>query len=360
MATQEIKKGWDQHFMASTLAEEDGGVYNAGVATVDATTHTAGKGFLLERTWEDSIATDKEEVTGTEHGTDQEITEKRTGGTITFPKGQEHWIGFFAAAVLGAEVLTPDAGVQAWRHAFTPVVEGTALKSFQLLHSLGGQQYTYKGCKGNSLKISGEEEGYISAEFAWLGSGARAKSSESLVAAPSNNWSPINLADVFMESGADISITAQAAWVQGAENISSATPETMNKRVMSWEVIFNNNLEMIAGAGGDGELQELQYGRRTIELKLGLRFKDQTELDHYLAQDVLALEINVKGASIGDGTYFEGFTLVIPRFKLKTPPLSGGDPGATLEIELEADVQNDGTNKAFQLNVYNETATYLG
>lgn len=360
MGTQEIKKGWEQHFMASTLAEEDGDVYNAGVATVDATTHTAGKGFLTEREWPDVMASDKEEITGTEHGTDQEITEKRTGGTITFPKGQEHWLGFFAAAVLGAEVLTPDAGVLAWRHAFTPVVEGTALKSFQLLHSIGGQQYTYKGCKGNSLKISAEEEGYITAEMAWLGSGARDKSSESLVAAPSNNWTPINLAKAFMESGANITITAQAAMVQGLENISDATPETLNKRVKSFEIIFNNNMEMVAGAGGAGELQELNYGKRTIEMKLGLRFKDQTELDHYLAQDALALEINVKGAVIGDGTYFEGFILVIPRFKLKAPPLSQGDPGATLEIELEADVQDDGTNKAFQLNVYNETETYLG
>jgi hypothetical protein len=356
---QLIKKGWDQELMISTAAQEDAGVYDAGVAVVDNTTHTAAKGFLQEREWNDGIATDKEEVTGTEHGTDQEITEKRTGGTLGFPKGLAHWIGFYGAAVLGAVTVTPDGGPSAYRHAITPVVEGTSLKSWQLFHKIGGQQYKYTGCKGNSLKISGEEEGYILAELGWMGSGTRAKDTESLVAVPSSSWTPINLADVFMESGANISITAQASWAQGAENISSATPETLNKRVKSFEFIFNNNLEPIAGSGGDGTLQDLEYQRRTIELKLTMRFKDQTELDHYLAQDALALEVNVTGASIGDATYNEGFILVIPRFKLKAPPLDGGDPNATLEIELDADVQDDGTNKAFQLNVYNTTAAYL-
>lgn len=106
-------------------------------------------------------------------------------------------------------------------------------------------------------------------------------------------------------------------------------------------------------------MNDLEYGRRTIELKLTMRFEDQTELDHYLAQDALALEINVKGGVLDSGAYFEGFILIIPRFKLKAPPLATGDPDSVLEIELEADVQDDGTNSAFLLDVYNATAVYL-
>ena len=352
--------GFEQSFMISTAAEEDAGVYDDGVATVDATTHTAGKGFLQERDWSDQLATDKDEVTGTEHGTDQEITEKRAGGTLTFPKGQAHWMGFFAAAVLGVFPATQDAANNAWRHECSPVVAGVSLKSWQMFHTIGGQQYKYTGCKGEVLKISGEEEGYITAEMGWMGSGTRAKDSESLVTAPVSSWVPFNLATLWMESGSDISITAQASMVQGAENISGATPENLNKRLKSFEVIFNNNFEQKAGSGGAGVLHDLEYQRRTIELKMTLRFKDQTELDHYLAQDALALEINVKGGVLAAGAYFEGFILVIPRFKLKAPPLDSGDLGAPLEIELEADVQDDGTNKAYLLNVYNTTEIYLG
>lgn len=353
-----IKRGWNQDVAISTLTEEDGGVYGAGVATVDATTHTTEKGFLSEREWADEIVTDKSEVTGTEHGTDQEITEKRTGGTMTFPKGQAHWMGFYGAAVLGDITTTQDATNDGYLHNFEPVAEGTQLKSWQLLHSIGGQQRTFKGCKGGSLKISGEENGYISAEMVWMGDGSREKTSETYPAKPVSAWVPFNLANIFMENGAAISI-ASAPRTQGTQNISSGSPVTLNARVKSFEAMFNNNLEPIPGSGGLGLLNDIEYGRRTVELKLTMRFEDQTELDHYLAQDALALEINVKGGVLDSGAYFEGFILIIPRFKLKAPPLATGDPDSVLEIELEADVQDDGTNSAWLLDVYNATAVYL-
>lgn len=356
---QNIKKGWDAEFAASTLTDEDGGVYGAGVATVDATTTTSGKGFLAEKEWADEQATDKEEVTGLEHGSDQEITEKRTGGTITFPKGQAHWMAFFAAAVLGPVAAVQDAANSAWLHSFVPVVEGTNLPSWQIVHSIGGRQRTYAGCKGNSLKISGEENGYISAELAWLGDGSRAPSAETFPAKPLNNWVPYNQPDIFLESGANIAITAAGSRVQAAENISSATPETLNERVKSFEFTFSNNLEMIPGAGGAGLLQNLEYGRRTVEGKITMRFKDQTEMDYYLNQDALAIEINAKGAQIDSGAFFEGFILIIPRFKLKAPPVSNAGPGDIMEVELDMDIQDDGTNAAFILDVFNATETIL-
>ena len=63
-------KGWQQNLMFSLYRREAS--YNAGVI-MNNTNACSMKGYEISPVWEDEIINDKGEITGTEHGTDQEI-----------------------------------------------------------------------------------------------------------------------------------------------------------------------------------------------------------------------------------------------------------------------------------------------
>ena len=64
------KKGWQQNLMFSLYKREAS--YNAGVI-MNNTNACSMKGYEISPVWEDEIINDRGEITGTEHGTDQEI-----------------------------------------------------------------------------------------------------------------------------------------------------------------------------------------------------------------------------------------------------------------------------------------------
>jgi hypothetical protein len=354
MATQ-LKKGWLQELMMSLFLKE--ATYNADVV-MSAANACSMKRFEFNPDWPDVVDNDKGEITGTEHGTDQEIIEQRFAGTYTEPKTKPNSVAGLAALVLGDITSTKDGAEDAWRHKIVPVAVGTALPSMNLEHIKGGVQHKYNGVRGNSLKLAGVAGEFISLEAALMGSGTRAVSAVAFPAAITESVLPANLCSAWLESGSDISITATL--VQASEDISGATPADIKARLKSFEFMFNNNLEEIPGFGGAGVLQDSDYGRRTIDFKAEIIFNDITELNHYLAQDELAIEIDCKGAQItGASTFFYGFQLIIPRFKLKTAPHPQGGVGDTLTLNIEGDVQDDGVNDACIIEVYNGQAAYL-
>lgn len=352
----QLKKGWaDEALMMSLFTKE--ATYNAGV-TMEVANACSMKRYEFAPEYPDLLDTDKEEHTGTEHGTDQEIIERRFKGVYSEPKAKPNTIAGLAGLVMGGITTTQDSALEAYKHKIIPVAHGVALPSIQIEHKRGGIQKAYRGVMGNSLKIAGEAGGFISAECELIGSGYREDSATAFVAAIDESILPANLASVWLESGSDISISASLT--QGSEDISDATPEAVKARVNNFEFMFNNNLEEIPGLGGAGLLQDQDFARRTIDFKAQMIFVDSTELEHYLNQDALAIEIDAKGAIVtATSVYFFGFHLIIPRFKLKTAALPQGGVGDTLTIDLEGDVQDDGTNAAVIIEVYTGQAAYM-
>ncbi len=349
------KKGWASQFMLGAFKRE--ATYGAGV-TMDANNACSMRGFEAEVAWDDTVVNDKDEVTGTEFGTTQEITESRVSINYKEAKAKPNSIIALAALTLGSVTSTKDGAYNAWKHKMVPVAAGTALPSTQAEGKVGSIQRAYKGIKGNTLKIASEAGGIVSAEAGLMGDGSRATSATAFAAAVSESWLKVNQAKFFMEDGSDISIAATLT--QGAQNISSSTPVDLSPRFKSFELNYDNALEPQPGAGGAGLLQDIDYGRRKIGLKFSLLFYDGTELDHYLNQNPLAVEFDLKGALIAaGGAMYYGVQIIVPRFKLVSAPLPKGGVNDSLVIDCECDVQDDGMNPALIIEAYNAKSTYL-
>ena len=354
----QTKKGWDQDLMMSVFTKEAS--YDAGV-TMNDTNSCSMMGFEFEPEWPDELVNDKDEVTGTEHGTDQEINTQGFKASYKEPKARPNAVAAMAALALGDITTTKDGAENAWKHEIVPVAVGTAIPSIHVEHKKGGVQYKYTGVKGNSLKLSAEAGGPVALEAELMGSGTRATSATAFTSKISESRMFMKNAKVWMESGASISITAIGSLVQDAEDISSATPDDLKIRFKSFEFGFNNNIEPQLGAGGAGVAHDIDYGRRAIDLKFSLLFNDATELNYFLNQNPMAIEIDLKGAQItGASTMYFGMQLIIPRFKIKNAPLPQGGVGDVLTLDIEADVQDDGTNDAVIVAVYNAQDGYMG
>jgi len=353
------KKGWQQNLMFSLYKKEAS--YNAGV-TMDATSACSMKGYEISPAWEDEIVNDRGEITGTEHGTDQEIGTQSVKLAYKESKAKPNTLAGLGALVMGAITSTQDgtstAPIAAYKHKIIPVAVGTAIPSMRAEHKKGGLQYAYDGLKGNSIRITGEAGGLASVDCELLGSGTRATSTTGFAAAIIESWLKLSNCKVWMESGAEISISA--ALVQDAEDISSATPDDLKARIKSFDWAFLNNLEKQIGFGGAGIAQDIDYARRTVELKFTLLFADATELNLFLNQTPIAIEFDLKGALIAGTTYY-GFQLIVPRFKIKSAPLAMGGVGVgdILTVDIDCDVEDDGTNPVSILEVYNAEAAYM-
>ncbi|MDD4919058.1 MAG: hypothetical protein PHE72_14775, partial [candidate division Zixibacteria bacterium] len=220
------KKGWQQALMMSLFEQE--ATYGAGVSMVDANA-CAMKNFEVAVEYADSVVNDRDEVSGTEHGTSQEIIEKRVNITYTEAKAKPNTLIGLAALVLGSCTPTKDGSIAAWKHKIVPVTVGTGLPSIQLEHLKGGIQTAYRGLKGNTLTIAGEAGGLVSVEAALVGSGYRVASDTVMTAAISESWLKMNQMKIWLESGATISL--DATLLQGAQNISSGDGTSLDVRL---------------------------------------------------------------------------------------------------------------------------------
>lgn len=355
MATQ---MGHDQEFMISAFEAES--AYDGGV-TMTSDKACAMNGFTVATDWPDEVMNDMEEVTGSEYSTEQTIVEKRVNITYTEPKAKPNTLALLASLVLGAVSSVRDAATDAYTHTITPAALAADLPSVQVEHELGAVQYAYKGVKGGSLKISGEPGGVVNIEAELIGSGTRATSATAFAAKISESWMLWNQASMWMEDGANITITAAGSLAQSAEDISSATPDDMNILLKSFEITYNNNAEPIPGFGGLGVLQDVQMGRRTVEFSFTLRFSGQSDFDRFINQNAHAFEIDLAGALIDDpdSALKYGFNLVIPSFKITKAPVPQAGPGDSMEATFETVVLDDGTNAPLFMQVYNAQAAYL-
>lgn len=349
------KKGWDRNLMLSLFKKE--ATFNAGV-TMSAPNACSMKGFEGEVTYDDKVVNNKDEVTGTEHGTDQELIAQGVKFSYKEKNAKPNSLAGIAALVMGNVASTQDGVLAAYKHKIIPVAVGTALPSIQVEEKFGGIQRAYKGMKGASLKIAAEAGGLVSFDAELLGSGARDASATAFVASITESWMRLSNCKVWMENGSAIAI--DAVLTQDLENISSGTPADLKTRIKSFEWSWDNALEGQFGFGGAGVFQDIDYGRRKADLKFTLLFSDATELDHFTNQNPLAIEFDLKGALIAaTGTMYYGFHLIVPRFKLKTAPLPKGGAGDTLTQDFECAVFDDGTNPASIIEVYNAKAAYL-
>lgn len=346
--------GFKRRIMLSLYKKE--ATYDAGV-TMNSTNACEMYGFDSDlESWPDDVADDGGEITGFEFPTTQEIIRQKVELDYSEPRIKPNTLAGLGALVLGNVAATQDGALVAYRQLVTPIAHATALPSIQA-ESLSGTQYAYKGVVGKSLKISGKEDGFVSASAKMIGSGTRATSATAFAAKITESWIKTTQMKVWLESGANISISATP--VQDAEDISIATPDDLKIRIKSFDFEWDNNNFTNFGYGSS-VLQENDKGaRRTAKLTFSLIYQDDTELAYYTAQDTVAIEFDAKGALIAaGGAMFYGMDLIVPAFKLK-PISKKGKVGDFLTQDFEALLIDNGTNPLVQLYVYTAKTGYL-
>lgn len=350
------RKGWAETCMMSLFTKET--TYDAGVTMTNVNACQL-RGFDIKVDWNDVIVNDKDTVSGQEHGTDQELLEKRVSLTYHELRAKPNSVAGMLAGCMGAPTSTQDAGLVAYKHSFAPVALGTALPSFQVEHQKGTAQYKYTGCKVNSVSLSAQAGGLVELEAEIIGSGTRATSATAMVSPVVESYLKANKCKVWMESGALISI--DSVLTQNQENISSGTPTDLKARMLGFKWKMNNNLEGQTGFGAGGVYADIDVKRRQFELSFDLLFNTTTEIDLFLNQTPCAFEVDLADALIAvGGTFLYGVHLVVPRFKVTKAPVAEGGPDDFLKCTVECDVQSDGTNTGSKLAVQNAQTRYLG
>lgn len=344
------QKGWATKIMLSLFKKE--ATYDAGVtmSDVNACTFTGFKGKV---DWPDSVAADDDTISGYEFGTSQEILEQNVGLTISQERSHPNFVIGLAALTLGAISSAKDGANDAYTHTITPSASNASNPSIQGEVLCGAVQFAYKGLKADNLKISGDKGSYLKTECKMTGSGTRATSATAFAAAISEGWLKFRDSKIWIESGANISIDTTPA--QGAENISSGTPTALTSRIQSFEFNWDNANEK------QFQSQDIQPGRRKAGLKISVYFNDITEMNYYINQTNLAVELNLTSSTKidADGALYYGIIIQVPRCRLKSVPMP--DAGATgpLTVDLDLTILDDTVNDAVQITGFNAVAAYL-
>ena len=353
------RKPWAQRFQGSLLTKEAS--YGAAVA---AGSHTLMAGFvpLEPSTDDDVVVNDVEEVKGTEFAANNEIIEKAVNINYVNPKVFPNELAGFGALCLGDHTPTKDGAFLGYQHYMKMVAEGTELDSITGQFDPVNRQETYAGLKGAGFEITSAQAEGINFSVDLMGSGSRSDSAgawqsaipERLLKAADTkiylNPAPIPATD-FVTPANMSQITA---------NIDGAAPalSSIGASVISWRFAYLGNMEGERGHGGLGFNQNADYGTRSAEVELVLRYADETERDYFENQTDIALEFNNKHPVLIDaaGAFFWGFILRIPKVQLTTRPNPNGNP---YELTMTGLIMDDGTNEPFDLAVYNAQAAYL-
>ena len=349
------QRGWNQQFMISDYKKE--AAYDAGV-TMNSTNACSRRGYDLSVDWADKIVNDESEVTGTEHGTDQDIVSQGVKLTYKEPKARPNSVNAAFARAFGNITATQDGAFAAWKQKIIPITVGSSLPTAHAEHKKGGLQYKYTGLMTESLEVSGKEGDYISLTEILMGSGTRSTSATAFPAYITESWMKLANTKAWMESGASISL--RATLTQGGQDISSGSGTSLDVRMKDFAFKWNNNPEGQGGFGGAGVFTAMEYKRRKGDLSATLIFNDAAELGLYTAQTAVALEIDCKGALIAaGGSMYYGFQLVFPRLKFSKAPLPDGGIGDALSCKFNFDLQEDGTNPVVVFEGYSAKTGYM-
>lgn len=355
--------GHEQELMISTLTRET--AYGTPPA-VSSSSFQRMSGYNMNPENNDTVIDDSEEIHGSEIATTQEITEFSENLPLEFPKVTPNALAAFGMLAMGAEAITQDEALTAYKHYITMVGENTALPSVGAYLKQADQQRKYVGIKAGNLDISSEENGHVAMNVGLMSSGQITESSETMQAAVAEVLMRAADTKVYLNPTPNpaTDIIAAANLAQDTDNISSGQSLTgLGSRVKSWSFGLNNNISDQRGHGGQGFSQDLNFGSRELTVEMALRFNDKTEYDYYTAQTYMALEFNNRRVGAGviaaTGAYYWGFILRIPKLQLKVKPVSTGGVKDPLEVTLTGTILDDGTNQFFDLTVYNAIAAYL-
>ena len=319
----------------------------------DASAHTE---------WNDLIVGNEDVVLSKEFADKQEIARQDVRINYTEPRVKPNTLAGLVGLTLGTVASTQDAALTAYRHKLTPA-NAFSLPSIgaQTKHE-SGRQYDYKGVKSDGYSLS-LNDAYLQFASTLIGSGTRAIASDTFPAAISEDWHRWGDAKVFVKDTAGTPITDPGTPVQGSANLGGSEVE-LSSRVMSFSHEFVNGLQADLGyRSGSAKVRgNLHPGRRSGSISIGIEVDSATEaaeLDYYLNQAKLALEVNLDSGTIiaATGAFKFGLIMIIPLLQLTSLPR--GSEAERETLTFEGKILDDGTNAEIIWHVFNAQSIYL-
>jgi hypothetical protein len=358
-----IYRGFDQKFVISayTQESEDGAAaYDTNLDNTTADNATSMSGFTVGIGKTDIPFNDKEDITGTEHGTNQVIMGKGNSITYSETKAKPHTVAILGILAFGDWTTTGAAGT-GFTHKITPIAHASNLPSVQADHYIAGVRTEYNGLKCNSFTLAGNEGEAISVESELIGSGTRTiQASTTYPDDVTESWLFTHHANVYLENGASIAIQADPH-LQGSRVITAGTPDDISIYLKSFQFNWNNTLSARYGFGSE-TIQQNEHIKREGTLTLELQFRNDGELAFFTNQTALAFELDLQGALIvAEQTLRYGVKLVIPHIKLNASPEPQGAVGEFVTCTFDGAIYTpveDGKEVVY-LTVYNAVEEYL-
>lgn len=349
----------ERQLMLSLFDKE--ATYDIGPSAWTAGSACSMKDFRdsVQDEWPDELGDNRGQV-GSEFATRQEILRRSARIPYTTDQAKPNELAGLIGLNLGTVVSVQDAALTAYRHKLTKAA-AYSLPSIgaQLKHE-GGRQYRYYGVKGDGFTLS-QAGGYMSLEAPLLGSGTRATAADAFAAAISEDPVLWANASIFVKAVTSaISIPATPA--QGSANL-GGSEVNLSTRVLEYNLNWNNALNGPGGyRAGSKARQMLKASPRSGTLRLSVEVDQTTEaaqLDYYLNQSDIAVELNIDSGTIiaATGAFKFGMIAIIPQVRFKSLGKSVVDGYEALNFEGE--VMNDETNSELVVFVYNAQSVYL-
>jgi len=312
---------------------------------------------------------------GTEMGSEGYISRRAYTLSLTFPFVRPHDLAFMAAFGLGTTSATADGASYCHNNN---LITTALIPSFSVVLLEAGVQKILTGCAINSFSISRSGD-YWSGTCEILGSRI-ATNADSFPAEVSEEPLLYGNTNIWLESGANVDITAEDSQAQGAENISASTPTNITADVTGdMTITVNNNLRSERGFDAPNSSDatcrgQLHRGaKREVTAEWTQTFESDA-LSYTLfegssnVQTHVALEVNQKETAQGviAGTTYYGFIAIIPRAVFEVLGSSADDVGViTRNLKLiaktptTADEGAGAASQPIQLYVYNGQATFM-
>jgi len=341
--------------------------YDAGPAGWTSTSAMSMLDFndaSAHEVWDDTIQSDVDVLTGKEFISVQEIARQSMRLTYEEPRCKPNTLAGLLALCLGTVATTQDGTETAYRHRISPAA-AISLPSIgaQTLRESGVQR-KYTGIKGESFTLSNNGP-YFQFSCQMVGSGTRATAADAFPAAISEPWLRWGDTKIYVKdtAGTPISTTLTTP-SQTGPNL-GGSEVNLSTRVLSWSLNWVNNMQPDFGYRASTALVRGNFHptRRTAIITTNIETDtatEATELNYYLNQTRLAMELNINSGTLVDtsgGTFNLGAVFVLPRVQLTSIPR--GQTNQLENIQLIGAVEDDGTNPIIVCFVYNAQSAYL-
>lgn len=311
----------------------------------------------------DMVQGDTDVVTGFEFPSVQEIPRQGVTLAYTETRVKPNTLAGLMGLTLGTITSTQDGILDAYRHRISPS-SSVALPSIgaQTLRD-GGVQRQYTGIKSNGFTLA-SNGAYVRFSCNMVGSGTRPTAADTFPAPVEERWLRWGDAKLYIKDtgGTPIATTLTTPSQSGANLGGSEV--NISTRTLDFSSEFMNNLSVDNGYRASTGLVRGNFhpDRRTSTFQLTFEVDtatEATELNYYLTQAKLALELNINSGTLvaATGAFNYGAIVILPRVQLTSIPRGQNQNLETLR--LVGNVLDDGTNPTYLSFVYDAIPAYL-